>query len=259
MKFDSYKDRVAIITGGGSGIGAEIARAMAEKGSHIVIFDIHSDEGAKIAELLEDQYDIQAFSIEGDVSVEQDVIKMVEETIDKFGRIDILVNNAGMSAPPVPTISQDVKDWQRVIDVNLRGSYLCSKLVGQEMVKKRYGKILMISSIAGTIGLPQKNSYSSSKAGVNMMTRTLASEWAQYNINVNTIAPGFILTPFFQRGIENKSFEKDEVIKMTPLGTLGQVEDVADAAIFLCSDAAKFITGVILPVDGGLSACGTIT
>lgn len=183
---------------------------------------------------------------------------MAKITRDRFRRIDILVNNAGINDSPLPTIRQNLDDWQRVIDTHLKGSYLCSKIIGEQMIKQRYGKILMISSIAGIMGLTRKNAYSSAKAGMIILTKTLAAEWGRYNINVNAIAPGFVFTPLLEKVIRNKSFNLTEIKKRTPLGVLGQPKDIANAVLFLCSDDAKFITGITLPVDGGLLAWGGI-
>jgi NAD(P)-dependent dehydrogenase (short-subunit alcohol dehydrogenase family) len=171
--------------------------------------------------------------------------------------VDVLVNNAGIADTLTPTVEQNVDDWQRVVDVCLRGTYLCSRAVAKEfMLPQRSGRIVNIASIAGVVGLPTRNAYSASKAGVVMMTRTMASEWARWNITVNAVAPGYIRTPMLDALISAGKLDEAVVRRRIPAGQLGAPADIASAVLFLSSDGARYVNGTCLPVDGGWSAYG---
>lgn len=159
--------------------------------------------------------------VEGDVSNIEHAKHTVDLAIKTFNKIDVLVNNAGIADSIVPTLEQDIEYWQKIIDVHLRGTFLFSKLVGSHMIKERYGKIVNISSIAGLTGLPQRNAYGAAKAGIIAFTRSLASEWAQYQINVNAVAPGYIMTPLVQDILSNTRIVHDKLKRRIPSGKLG--------------------------------------
>ena len=250
-----FREKAVLITGGGSGLGAEMAAALAREGASVLINDLDIERAEHIAKQIQVNGGNATF-VGGDVSSLKDVQSMVDCGLKAFGKIDILVNNAGIADTITPTLEQDIEQWQRIVDIHLRGSYLCSKLVGKTMIENNYGKIINISSIAGVVGLPKRNAYSSAKAGITMFTRVLASEWAKFGINVNAIAPGYILTPMVENLLSNNKVAEEKVRRRIPLGHFGEPSDIAAAVLFLASDEAKYITGVCLPVDGGWSAYG---
>ncbi|MEM0078768.1 MAG: SDR family NAD(P)-dependent oxidoreductase [Nitrososphaerota archaeon] len=240
------QNRVAIVTGAGQGIGKAIALALAKEGAKVVVSDI-TDLIFDVAKEIE-ALGSEALPIKCDVTNPNDVNKMVKTTLEKFNRIDILVNNAGIY-PFKPFIEMSEGEWDKVLNVNLKGVFNCTKAVVPKMVEQRYGKIINISSIAGAVvGFPQLAHYSASKAGIIGFTRALALELAPYGINVNAVAPGPIETP----GTKILGKETlESFIKTIPLGRMGKPEDVANLVVFLASDDSSFITGQYIVCDGG--------
>lgn len=243
---------VAVVTGGAYGLGEKMAEGLAEAGADLAIcsrkLEKCEETAARIGKL-----GVKAVAIELDVTQQDSVGFLGEKVKREFGRVDILVNNSGTAwaAPP-----EDVKldDWNRVIGTNLTGAFLCSQSVGRTMIKQRRGKIINVSSIAGSLGsrseLLDAISYSVSKGALNALTRDLAVKWAKYNINVNAIAPSFFPTHMTERVIERSS---ENIIARTPLGRLGGEDDLKGPVVFLASDASNFVTGQVLAVDGGWS------
>jgi len=251
-----FNGKVALITGGGKGIGRSIAMALAAEGAGLVINDLDSDAAEGTALRIASGGG-RSLAVTADVSIEAGVESMVQKALEHFGRIDFLVNNAGVPDTIVPTVDQKTADWQRVMDVDLRGTYLCSRAVGRHMVRQRSGKIVNIASMAGVVSLPMRNAYSSAKAGVIVFTKSLASEWAKYNITVNTVSPGYIMTSMVAGLIQKRRIAEEPIVRRIPMGRLGQPDEVAQAVLFLLSSAASYITGVNLPVDGGYGAFGS--
>jgi NAD(P)-dependent dehydrogenase (short-subunit alcohol dehydrogenase family) len=245
--------KVAIVTGAGSGLGKSIALALAAAGADLVVTELPGrvSDAHATARLVRNEGRV-VLPVTLDVTSMKSIQRMVARVLRQFGRIDILINNAGIN---IAKMALDVteQDWDRVLDVNLKGVFFCSQLVGREMIKRRSGKIINMASQNGVIGYYQRAAYCSSKAGVVNLTRVLAIEWAPHHINVNAIGPTFILTPLTQKLFRDKQFSR-EVLRRIPLGRLGKPEDVAGAAVFLASAAADMITGHTLLVDGGWTA-----
>jgi len=241
------KDRVVIVTGGARGIGRAIAIGFVREGAKVAVID--SDE--KRLETLKKEMGKEnngVMVIPCDITKSGDVKEMVDEVRKGFGRIDILVNNAGIiRRGTIETVTEE--DWDRVIEVNLKGTFNCCKTVAGIMKQQGYGKIVNISSIAGKMGdITSAPGYGPSKAGVDALTKTLARQLAPYGINVNGVAPHAIETEMSAQWSEER---RKEIIASIPLGRLGKPEDVANAVLFLASDEASFITGEILDVNGG--------
>ena len=237
--------KVAIVTGSARGIGREIALRLAEAGANIVISDIADAEPA--AEEIK-KMGRQSLAVTADVSSAADVAGLVEKAIEKFGRIDILVNNAGIARDQLLMRMSD-EDWEAVLNVNLKSVFLCTRAVLRHMVKQRWGRIISISSIVGIVGNPGQANYASAKAGIIGFTKTIAREVGSRGITVNAIAPGFIVSRMTEQLTEE---QKGEMLKRIPLGSLGTPRDVAEAVAFLASEEARYITGQVLGVDGGL-------
>jgi 3-oxoacyl-[acyl-carrier protein] reductase len=241
------EERVAIVTGGGQGIGKGILLSLASAGVNVVAADINQEAAAEASREAE-SLGVKAISCEVNVVEADSVEKMVSVTMDAFGRIDHLVNNAGITRDGL-LMKMDDAAWKAVIDVNLNGTYLCSRMVIRPMIKQRYGRIVNISSVVGAMGNVGQTNYAASKAGVVGFTKALAREVAQRNITVNAVAPGFIQTAMTD-AIPEKA--REQLINQIPMQRLGTPEDVASAVDFLLSDAASYITGQVLAVNGGM-------
>ena len=242
-------EKVAIVTGGGRGIGRAIALRLAEAGATVVVNDVGNPEPANnvVAEIKAKGR--QSLAVMADISIKTDVERMVEAAKDTYGRVDILVNNAGITRDQLLLRMSD-EEWDKVLGVNLRGAFLCSRAVVRHMIKQRWGRIISIASIVGVLGNPGQANYSASKAGIIGLTRTLAKEVGSRQITVNAVAPGFIDTEMTQRLEESW---KEEMKKRIPLGFVGSPQDVAQAVAFLASEDARYITGQVLNVDGGVA------
>jgi NAD(P)-dependent dehydrogenase (short-subunit alcohol dehydrogenase family) len=246
--------KVALITGAGSGIGKAIALLFAHEGADIAVNDIDlASAEATAAEVK--TLGRRAAAVMADVSNEPDVRDMVSAVLKDLGAINILVNNAGISGAG-PTVDTDMADWDREVDVLLRGPFLCSREAGRWMIGHGGGKIVNIASVVGMIGFAESLPYGAAKAGLINLTRGLATEWGRFSISVNCIAPGFVRTPLKVKGKGMSQAEAARLMARVPFGRAGEPEEIARAALFLASDDASYITGVTLPVDGGFIAYG---
>ncbi|MDI6726100.1 MAG: SDR family NAD(P)-dependent oxidoreductase [Smithellaceae bacterium] len=241
------QDRVAIVTGGARGVGRAIALTFIREGARVALVDMDKAALINLEQELANNKG-QVLTIHSDITKGPEVIEMVSLVRQTFGRIDVLVNNAGIiRRGTIETVTEE--DWDRVIEVNLKGTFLCAKAVVEIMKRQGQGKIVNISSIAGKIGdITSAPGYGSSKAGMDALTKTLARQLAPYGINVNAVAPHAIETEMSAQWSEEK---RREIIASIPLGRLGKPQDVAEATLFLVSDEASFITGEILDVNGG--------
>ena len=250
----SLKDKVSIITGGARGIGRSIALAFAEAGSDIVIADISAKE-AEETRLETEQFGVSCKFIQSDVTSDSDVGQMVDATIKEFGKIDILVNDAGICKSGKAE-EMTLYDWNKVISINLTGQFITCKAVGNIMISQKYGSILNIASMSGMIvNTPQcQCAYNASKAGVIMLTKSLAVEWAKHGIRVNAIAPGYVRTKISEFRYQTNDPIIDRWLDFTPMGRPGLPEEIGGGALYLVSDAASFATGTILVIDGGYTS-----
>jgi NAD(P)-dependent dehydrogenase (short-subunit alcohol dehydrogenase family) len=239
--------KVALITGAGSGIGQATAMLFAGEGAEVAVNDINISSAEGTADAIK-KMGRKAIALKADVAEENEVIDMVERVIKELGGINILVNNAGVGGGG-PVLESSAATWDRVMAVNLRGTYLCCRQAGRWMASRNAGKILNISSIAALRFRSNMSAYASAKAGVANFTRALALEWAPHHINVNCIIPGGISTPMTRAYLSKLTAE--QIKELIPLGRIGEPEDIARAALFLVSDDASFITGAALAVDGG--------
>lgn len=251
MEKFSLKGHVSIITGGAIGLGKAMATALAQAGSNIVIADLNLETAEQTAKELQ-QEGIQAIAVRTDVTNEQDVDAMVEATLTRFGKIDVLFNNAGICMH-IKAEEMSFDDWYKVINVNLNSVFLVSKAVGKVMIRQKKGSIVNISSMTGVlVPIPQcQVSYNASKAGVIMVTKSLAVEWAQHNIRVNTIAPGFMKTELTRPFFEGNSDMTKSWMELTPMGRPGIPDELGPLAVYLASDASSFATGGVFVIDGG--------
>jgi NAD(P)-dependent dehydrogenase (short-subunit alcohol dehydrogenase family) len=241
--------KTAIVTGAGKGLGWSIAERLARDGAHVVITDIDGKSAREKAHLIE-QMNRQAMAIEMDVSRWSDVKAMVEKVVERFKRIDILINNAGILGPYLPVTDYPEEDWDRVIEVNLKGTFLCCKAVLPVMKAQSYGKVVNLASVAGKDGNANMSAYAATKAAIICLTKTLGKEMAPYNVFVNCVAPALIETEMAR---EMTPEQRALLTSKIPLGRLGKPEEVASVVKFLVSEEASFVTGQCYDISGGRS------
>ena len=243
--------QVALVTGASRGIGAVIARSLGEAGANVGVNFSSDRSGAnEVSEEIK-AGGSESIIIQGDVSVETDAELIVKQTTEQWGRIDILVNNAGITKDGL-LLRMKAEDWDRVIDVDLRGAFLCSKYVMPHMIRRRQGRIINISSVVGIGGNAGQSNYAAAKAGLIGFTKAVAREVATRNVTVNAIAPGFIETGGMVEGMTDEA--KQNVLDRIPMGRFGSGLDVAKTVVFLSGSGASYITGQVITIDGGLIA-----
>jgi NAD(P)-dependent dehydrogenase (short-subunit alcohol dehydrogenase family) len=243
------KGKIAVVTGGAQGLGLEMADALSWSGADVIVADIQEDKAKSAALDLSGSHKNRAMGCHLDVSSRSSVERVSERILREFGRIDIVVNNAGVLIQKSIEETED-KDWDFLMNINLRGVFLCSQVFGRSMLSNRCGKIINISSVVGFLGAEKRILYGASKSGVAHMTRLFAAEWAKHNINVNAIAPGYLLTEMTARNFNDPEKGK-EFLKMVPLKRFGEPKDLSGAVVFLASSASDYITGQVLFIDGG--------
>lgn len=241
------KDRVAIVTGASRGIGRSIALALANAGAKIVAVATTKEGSQKLVDELTAQ-GCEAIAVQCNVAVTEDVDRLIDTAVEKFGRVDILVNNAGITRDGLMMRMKD-DDWDAVMSVNLKGAFVCTRAVTKIMSKQRFGRIINITSIVGQMGNPGQANYCASKAGLIGLTMSNAREMAKRNITVNAVAPGFIVTDMTDSLPEKV---KQELTSQIPMERLGTGDDIANAVLFLASDNTSYITGQVLAVNGGM-------
>lgn len=251
MSNEDLTNKVAVITGSSRGIGAAIALKMAQDGADIVL-NYNSDSSEKYIEEIKEKikgYNQEVIAVQADISKMDQAKKLINETLDKFSKIDVLVNNAGINSDNL-LLRMSEDDWDKVMAVNLKGVFNCTKAAIKNMMKKRKGKIINLTSVVGIRGNAGQSNYSASKAGVIGFTKSIARELAGRNITANAVAPGFITTDMTD-DIPDKA--KEELIDEIPLSRLGKGKDVAELVSFLASDRSDYITGQVINVDGGMA------
>lgn len=245
----NLENKTAIVTGGSRGIGRAICIALAKEGANIVTCYAKGAAAAEETVAMCKEYGVQAVAIQADVAVKEEVDNLIAEALKITGTVEILVNNAGITRDGLVMRMSD-EDFNQVIDTNLRGAFYCMRAASKLMMKKRYGRIVTISSVVGVMGNAGQVNYAASKAGVIGMTKSLAKELGSRNVTANAVAPGFITTDMTDALPEAV---KEQMAKEIPLARMGQPEDVANAVAFLVSDQASYITGQVLHVDGGMA------
>lgn len=246
-----HQDKVAIVTGGNSGIGLAIATLLAERGAKVVIAARNEKNGTEAERAIQQQGGDCLF-VRTDVSQAGDVERLVATTIDHFGHLNYAVNNAAIEGQK-GFLEWTEQEWDDTININLKGVWLCMKNQIPEMLKAGGGAIVNISSVAGLMGFPMHTPYVAAKHGVHGLTKTASLEFASRGIRVNTVCPGTILTPMLEQGFANNPDNAQIAINYTPMGRVGQPMELAEAALWLCSDKSSFVTGATLSVDGGWS------
>lgn len=247
----SLRDKVALVTGAGKGLGKSMALALSESGAHVAVVSRTLSDIEATAKEIEGN-GVKSIPIVADVTKQDDVRKMVEKVLGELKTIDILVNNVGAYVFG-HCLELSLEDWHKMLEINLTSTYLCSKIAGKHMVERQYGKIINISSALGVFGAGGSSAYCASKGGVIQLTKALSIEWAKYNVTVNSIAPYSMETEMTKTMLKDEKV-KNAIISKIPLKRIGKPSDLSGAVVFLASKASDYITGQVIFVDGGFSA-----
>ena len=250
---ETLNNKVALVTGGSSGIGRATALLFASKGAKVVVADVQVSGGQETVDMIKEAGG-DAIFVKTDVSKSNDVKALINQTVEHYGRLDCAFNNAGINGRPAPIVDQEEETWDRVININLKGVWLCMKYEVVQMLKQGGGTIVNTASVAGLIGFRNTTPYVASKHGIVGLTKTVALEYAQANIRVNAVCPGVIHTPMVDRFTGGSPQALARVAALEPVGRMGKPEEVAEVVVWLSSDAASFVTGHAMAVDGGLVA-----
>lgn len=249
----SLEGKVAVVTGGGSGIGVAVARAFAREGAKVVVADINTPGGERTADMIKEEGG-DAIFVQTDVSSGLNVEAMVDKAVEVYGRLDCACNNAGTLGRRVRTHEMTEEEWVRIVGVNLKGVWLCMKYELVQMLKQGKGAIVNMASFAGVVAANASSAYGASKHGVVGLTKTAAVEYAQSGIRINSVCPGTTRTPMVEPRFEADPEEERRTASRHPMGRIGRPEEIAEAVVWLCSDAASFVTGHALSVDGGYAS-----
>ncbi|MCX4546204.1 glucose 1-dehydrogenase [Streptomyces sp. NBC_01565] len=247
-----FKDRVVVVTGAASGIGKQTAIEFARQAAKVVVADIDELHGTAVVDEMKSE-GLDAIFVRTDLTSEADCENLIAAATGTFGRLDVLVNNAGIEIS-TPLHEMTEQEWDRLVDTNLKSMFLCSKHALRHMVGAANGAIVNVCSVSGLVAWPGIAAYNATKGGVMMLTKSLAVDYAKYNIRANCVCPSIIDTPMTDTSIGHDASVKEEKAKLNPIGRLGTPEDVANAILFLASDKSSFITGAALTVDGGYTA-----
>ncbi|WP_261300895.1 SDR family NAD(P)-dependent oxidoreductase [Paenibacillus andongensis] len=247
------QNKIALVTGAGRGIGKALAIGLAEAGADVALFARTASDIEEVAHEIR-ALGRKAYPFTVDVTNREQIEEAVQQLIEQTGRLDILVNNAGMNIRSQALAVTD-EEWDTIMQTNLKSAFLCSQIVGRHMQQKEYGRIINIASVAGQVALRTGVVYAATKAAMIQMTKVLALEWGKYGINVNSIGPWYFKTPLTEKILANPEYLAD-IIARTPLGRVGELEELVGPAVFFASDAANYVTGQTLFVDGGMTIYG---
>ena len=253
MADQSYAGKAVLVTGGAGGIGRAAALAFAQAGARVAVSDVNAAGGEETVGLIT-QAGGEAIFVKADVSREAEVEALVAKTVAAFGRLDCAFNNAGIEEESKPLADCDEVLYERIMAVNVKGAWLCMKHEIRQMLKQGGGAIVNTASVAGLVGAPLQPAYAASKHAVVGMTKTAAAEYGKAGIRINSVCPGVIRTPMLERAIEREPRREKNIVKVHPIGRIGEADEIAGAVLWLGSDAASFVTGHQLAVDGGLTA-----
>ena len=251
--YPDLEGKRVLITGGAAGLGLAMAEAFVRQGCRLALFDIDQDKLSRALTAMPGG----TVGYCGSVADADAVAAAFARMDEAFGGVDILINNAGISMN-VPTLDLSIEHWQKALDINLTGVFLCCQAAGRRMVPQGSGAIINLASMYGMVAAPERLAYCATKSAVAMMTKALAIEWAAHGLRVNALAPGYVKTALVEQLVEAHRLDEGALAARTPLGRLGTVEEIADLAVFLASDKARYITGQVVGIDGGWTAYGYI-